>query len=85
MLSSYEQENALILNELLENKCGSLEKAAKAIGDKPERLRDVLDGKADLGMTAKLAIIAVLNDIEPISAEEYDLQSKELEKSHKKR
>ena len=54
------------LSLLLELKNWSVDEAADALGDSALRLHRVLDGEEALGRTARLAIIALMHNLEPI-------------------
>lgn len=46
----------------------SAEQFAEKIGDDPNRLKRVLSGEEELGLTARLATLAVLKGLGPISS-----------------
>ena len=56
----------VVLIELLEKNNWSVEELAEAIGDSPLRIYRVLEGEEQLGKTAYLACIAILNDLSPV-------------------
>ncbi len=55
-----------LLEKLIKEKGWTVEIAAVELGDSPERLYEVLDGKEPLGRTATLATIALNHDLQPI-------------------
>ena len=65
LLHLAEDESAYL--ELVLNRLGwTIEELSIAMGDSPLRLYRVLEGIEALGLTAKLAIIALENNLDPI-------------------
>ncbi len=54
------------LQLLLDMKHWTIEEAADAIGDNPQRLQRVAEGLEPMGRTALLAALAIKNDLPPI-------------------
>ena len=59
----------LLRRFIVENK-NSIQEAASLIGDDENRIARVLEGKETLGRTARLALVAVMSGLEPISSDE---------------
>ena len=57
-----------ILSKVLVDRDITVEEASELIGDSPLRLYRVLEGDEPLGRCAELALLAVINDLDPVDA-----------------
>lgn len=62
------QDDALLLQSLIADRDITIEEASELIGDSPLRLYRVLEGDEPLGRCAELALLAVINDLDPVDA-----------------